>query len=276
MSNDIIKSEQHEIVTAEKINDYMNVFGIASSLTDNEKKQFIEIAVASQLNPFKREIYCIPYMTSVKQSDGSYKKERKLSILTGYETYLKRAERSGKLNGWNVEISGAGEARLAKIIIHRKDWQYPLIHEIPFHEYREDNKMWKEKPTTMLKKVAMAQGFRLAFPDEMNGVPYLAEELPDNMTIPQAEDNKPEPEKPDVTPDALKPNSKGEIELPQGDHAKTMQQLAKCKLEAHLQIYQKVRESHNWKPEELKEQDDFIAALRAQWKAEADAAANMQ
>ena len=82
--------------------------------------------------------------------------------------------------------------------------------------------------------------------------------------------------KPDVTPDALKPNSKGEIELPQGDHAKTMQQLAKCKSETHLQIYQKVRESHNWKPEELKEQDDFIAALRAQWKAEADAAANMQ
>ena len=33
-------------------------------------------------------------------------------------------------------------------------------------------------PNFMLKKVAIAQGFRLAFPDELGGLPYLAEELP--------------------------------------------------------------------------------------------------
>jgi len=29
----------------------------------------------------------------------------------------------------------------------------------------------------------MAQGFRLAFPDEMGGMPYTADELPDEMTV---------------------------------------------------------------------------------------------
>jgi hypothetical protein len=32
-------------------------------------------------------------------------------------------------------------------------------------------------PAFMLKKVAMAQGFRLCFPDEMGGLPYLPEEI---------------------------------------------------------------------------------------------------
>jgi hypothetical protein len=36
---------------------------------------------------------------------------------------------------------------------------------------------WKNKPVTMTKKVAMAQGFRLCFSDELGGMPYTAEEL---------------------------------------------------------------------------------------------------
>ena len=33
------------------------------------------------------------------------------------------------------------------------------------------------------KKVAIAQGFRLAFPDELGGLPYLAEELPSTAKL---------------------------------------------------------------------------------------------
>ena len=38
-------------------------------------------------------------------------------------------------------------------------------------------------PNFMLKKVAIAQGFRLAFPDELGGLPYLAEELPQTAKL---------------------------------------------------------------------------------------------
>ena len=38
-------------------------------------------------------------------------------------------------------------------------------------------------PNFMLKKVAIAQGFRLAFPDELGGLPYLAEELPSTAKL---------------------------------------------------------------------------------------------
>ncbi|PKL19543.1 MAG: phage recombination protein Bet [Spirochaetae bacterium HGW-Spirochaetae-5] len=271
----IVKSEQNEIITPEKISEYMNVFGIAANLTDIEKRQFTEIATAYQLNPFKREIYCIPYMSNVQKPDGTWEKERKLSIITGYETYLKRAERLGRLNGWNVQVAGDGDKRVARITIHRKDWEHPFTHDVHLSEYKENNKMWKEKPMTMLKKVAMAQGFRLAFPDEMGGLPYAEEELPDTMT---KETKLPEPSSPpppDVTPDALK-NNKGEIELENGDHKETMKRLGKCRNEIHIQTFLKLREKRIWTGEELKEQDNFISILRDQWKAEADAAKNMK
>ena len=42
--------------------------------------------------------------------------------------------------------------------------------------------MWSEKPRTMLKKVCIAQAFRLCFPVELGGMPYTADELPPHMS----------------------------------------------------------------------------------------------
>lgn len=266
--NEIITKDQLEIITRDKVLEYLNAFNIASNLTDNEKQQFIEIATAYNLNPFKREIYVVPYQTSVKLPDGSWGKERKLSIITGYETYLKRAERLGSLNGWSVEIAGQGDTRAARITIHRKDWQHPFTHEVLFSEYRGDNKMWKEKPMTMLKKVAMAQGFRLAFPDEMGGMPYTSEELPEHMT-PEPE-QKPQPET-KTTPEVLK-NPKGEIEIKPGDHKSILDKLGKCKNEEHLKIYYTIRDKFTWNVDELKEQDELIVKLRTEWEQDKELA----
>jgi phage recombination protein Bet len=173
------------VVTEKDIEKYMVAFGIGSQLDTNEKRQFIEIATAYSLNPFKREIYCVAY-----ESRG----ERRLSIITGYEVYLKRAERSGQLDGWDVTFTGNGNDLKAHITIWRKDRSQPIKHSVDFKEYVQTtwkngkqvpNKFWAEKPKTMLRKVAISQGFRLAFPDELGGMPYTADELPDEMTKPK-------------------------------------------------------------------------------------------
>lgn len=108
-------------VSKEKVTEYLDAFGLSAELTENEKTQFIEIACEFKLNPFKREIFCVPY----GQGDS-----RKLSIITGYEVYIKRAERSGKLNGWRAYTEGSGEDLKAVVEIHRKDWDNPFIHEV--------------------------------------------------------------------------------------------------------------------------------------------------
>lgn len=177
MSNEIKSIENY--ATNQLIDDalmlrYMQSMNIASQLSENEKIQFIDIAKAYQLNPFKREIYCIAYGQGER---------RKLNILTGYEVYLKRAERTGKLAGWKITCTGEGAHMKAVIEIHRKDWTMPLMHEVLFKEYAQESQIWKAKPQTMLKKVAIAQGFRLAFPDELGGMPYEDSELPSNGDI---------------------------------------------------------------------------------------------
>jgi phage recombination protein Bet len=163
-------------VQKQTILDYLTAFGLASQLTEPEKLQFIEIAQAFKLNPFKREIHVAVY------GEGEY---RRLSIITGYEVYLKRAERTGKLDGWKAWVEGEGDAMKALVEIHRKDWSEPFQHEVYWREAVQKKKdgsltsFWTKQPKFQLKKVAISQGFRLAFPDELGGLPYDASELPD-------------------------------------------------------------------------------------------------
>ena len=166
-----------------------------SNLTEHEQKMFVSVAMAYGLNPFKREIYPVAYGSGDK---------RKLSIIVGYEIYLKRAERTGKLDGFEVSISGIfkkgkiqkkkfdgsfydvqgilpeGEVS-ATCTVWVKGKTHPVVWTVWFDEYTQNNEMWLSKPRTMIKKVAIEQAFRIAFPDEMGGMPYAPEELPEKM-----------------------------------------------------------------------------------------------
>jgi phage recombination protein Bet len=201
-----IQNQRTEIaITEQTLFNYLDAFGLATQLDNKEKTQFVEIAKAYQLNPFKREIYCIAYGQGEK---------RKLSIITGYEVYLKRAERTEKLRGWKAWTEGTyivetstkevptkaggtwkkqvrvpvGDLK-AIVEIRRADWTDPFVHEVYLDEYSQDNDMWANKPRTMLKKVAIAQAFRMCFPDEFGGMPYTQDELSDGQVITHSEDS---------------------------------------------------------------------------------------
>jgi phage recombination protein Bet len=175
--NKIEKVNVTQGVDVDKIKKYLQTMNLASNLTNAEVEQFIEIAQSFELNPFKREIYANKY--------GD-----KFSVIVGFETYIKRAERSGLLSGWSVTTEGTIDRQnimnsdlRAIITIHRKDFEFPFVHDVYFIEYvgrKRDGSVtefWRNKPFTMIKKVAMAQGFRLCFSDELGGMPYTNEEL---------------------------------------------------------------------------------------------------
>ena len=48
--------------------------------------------------------------------------------------------------------------------------------EVGFNEYNKGNAIWKEKPCTMIEKVAISQCLREAYPKDYEGL-YTAEEL---------------------------------------------------------------------------------------------------
>ena len=171
------KTNGHEQrITDKELISFLDNLGLTSKLNEGEKNTYLSIAKAFGLNPFKREIHVSKYADQ-------------MSIITGYEVYIKRAERSGALDGWSVRTEGKPEDNSLKAIItiHRKDRKHPFEHEVYYSEYVQKTKdgtitkFW-QKPYTMIKKVAMSQGFRLCFSDELGGMPYTPEEMPEPST----------------------------------------------------------------------------------------------
>jgi len=169
-------------LTAANIIQYVN-----DKASKEEVVIFLNLCQVFQLNPFKREIYLI-----------KYDPKDKAAYVVGYESYLKRADRTHRWSGMesgttdNPKVPNQPEKAWAKVF--RKDWAAPLYHEVYFSEYaqytREGKltKFWREKPRTMLKKVAIAQALRMAFPDEFGGMPYTSEEMPvEHAALPTAE-----------------------------------------------------------------------------------------
>jgi phage recombination protein Bet len=162
-------------VQKETILEYLKALNFDKTLSEAEKSHFIQTALSNNLDPFRREIYLAVY------GEGEY---RKVSILTGYQVYLKRAERTGKLDGWNVSITGEKDAMKAIVEIFRKDWSNSFTHEVFWVEAAQKKKdgsltaFWLKQPRFQLKKVAIAQAFRFAFPDEVGSLPYDSSELP--------------------------------------------------------------------------------------------------
>lgn len=163
-------SEQNQ-VTQKLLLDYLKQTN--SNLLPNEQAQFLAISQTFNLNPWKREVYAVAYGSGDK---------RKLSIIVGYEVYLRRAEEFPQYDGYETEFAGEGANMCCTCKVYRKDRNHPTGATVFLREYSQGNQMWNTKPRVMLEKVAIATAMRRAFPSQFNGMPYIADELPDNMT----------------------------------------------------------------------------------------------
>ena len=194
MANEIAAISEENKVTQDLLLDYLKTMN--KGLTEQQTKQFLAVAGTFGLNPWKREVYAVTF----KNKDGS----TEMSIVTGYETYIKRAELNPNYDGYEITWKGgfkpgkivkhgkSGDWEVSAIVpdgevsctctVYRKDRNHPISEEVFFDEYNQGNAMWQSKPRTMLKKVAIVSAFRKAFPIDFGGMPYTSDELPENMT----------------------------------------------------------------------------------------------
>ncbi len=163
MSDELVVSTAKDVQVNISMDDVKKY--IAPGATDKELFMFMNISKSYGLNPFKREVHWVKYGNNPGQ------------IIVGYETYLKRAERTGLLDGWKCWIEGEKQEAKAVIEIYRKDHSQPFRWEVYREEFDKGQSVWKQMWRFMLKKVAISQGFRLAFPEEMGGMPYIPEEI---------------------------------------------------------------------------------------------------
>jgi len=168
MSNITLSQDQKHAVEMVRV-----LFPHLQDVPDVEVAKAIATARHLGLDPIKREVHLVPF-------------RGKVQLVVGYLEYIKRAERSGKLNGWQVSISGD----IARVTIYRKDWEHPFEWEVSLQEVQKDTPTWKQMPQFMLKKVAISQAFRLCFPEELGHMPYTEGEVGEEYVEPEQQEQR--------------------------------------------------------------------------------------
>lgn len=173
-------------LTANTVRNYL-VSGDKDRVTNQEVAMFINLCKFSGLNPWLKEAHCIKYGNEPA------------TMVVGKEAFQKRAERNPEFDGCESGVividHNVGEIEYRKgsfklpdeVIIGgwaevwRKDKAHSTRIEVSFDEYagrRKDgslNSQWGKKPGTMIRKVALVQALREAFPNNLGGL-YTAEE----------------------------------------------------------------------------------------------------
>ena len=143
---------------------------ICPAASDKEIYVFLQLCKAQKLNPFLREAYLVKYGSSPA------------TIITGKETFTKRAQKNPRCDGWEVTSEGVPPEMTATAKVYVKGYRMPITCTVDYAEYfakdasGAPNKMWRDKPKTMLKKVALVQALREAFPEDLGGL-YDATEI---------------------------------------------------------------------------------------------------
>ncbi|WP_346746043.1 phage recombination protein Bet [uncultured Campylobacter sp.] len=158
--------------------------------TDMDMIYCMKVAETFNLNPILKQIFFVERSANI---DGRW--ITKIEPLAGRDSFLTLAHRSGKFAGIESECSIKQTAVLqdgewvtknelvATARVYRTDNDRPFCAEVEYSEYVQRTKdgsitkFWRDKPKTMLKKVAESQALRKAF--DISGL-YSVDEVGDD------------------------------------------------------------------------------------------------
>ena len=193
MINNLIQKVNYEVggqqiqLTPALVKQYL-VSGDARAITNEEVGMFMMLCKSQSLNPFNREAYLIKF--------GN----KPATMITGKDTFTKRANRNPNYEGTEagvivVNLKGEIEYREGSFYIkgkeqlvggwakvHTKNKKYADMITVSYDEYEgkkndgKPNSNWAARPGTMIRKVALVQALREAFPEDFGGM-YTAEEM---------------------------------------------------------------------------------------------------
>lgn len=155
---------------------------ICPNADQKEVSLFLQLCKSQRLNPFVKDAYLVKYGSNPAQ------------MITNYQVFNRRACRNenyaGIENGVVVLRNGeivhkdgsavykaAGETLLggwAKVYF--KDNRKPAYAEVALDDYSTGKSNWSKMPGVMIEKCAKAAAWRLAFPDDFQGM-YVSEEM---------------------------------------------------------------------------------------------------
>lgn len=127
---------------------------VCRGATDAQFKMFIEVAKATGLNPWLKEIWFVPNVGVMAGRDGYLRVANDHPAFDGMETRVERDERG-------VPIK-------AVCTVWRKDRNHPVISEAYYDEYKKTSQVWQTYKSAMIQKVAEVMALKRSF--AINGV----------------------------------------------------------------------------------------------------------
>lgn len=143
--------------------------------TDKEAMVFLQLCKSQNLNPWRREAYLIKYDSS-----------KPAQTVVGKDLFTKRAMQHPKFKGFRagvilrrkediIEQEGAftlqGDALLGGWCeVFLEGYSNPIKTTVSMSEYNKGQSSWNKIPATMIRKVALVQALREAFPDQLGGL----------------------------------------------------------------------------------------------------------
>ena len=168
------------------------------NITDQEALMFISLCKYQHLNPFLKEAYLIKFGNSPAQQ------------IVSKEAFMKRAEQNPHFKGMQagcivvrnnevVETKGAFVLPKDELVggwatVKRDDRDVPITVQISFNEFSKGQSTWKSMPANMIRKTAIVNALREAFPNDL-GAMYTEEDAQTQVSTNSATNtqNKPEP-----------------------------------------------------------------------------------
>lgn len=148
----------------------------APNLTPMEFAMFVGMGKSLGANPFLNEIWAVKY------------NNREAQIFLGRDFYRRKAQEQSTYNGHQVDavyendefkmVNGKPEHTynlkdrgkiLGAYAVVYVEGREPFFNFVEFSEYNKGQSTWKDKPSTMIKKVAEAQALRGAFQGVFKG-----------------------------------------------------------------------------------------------------------
>lgn len=143
-------------------------------VTDQEVVMFINLCRYQHLNPFLNEAYIVKFG------------DRPAQLITSKEAFMKRAEANPHFKGSKAGVivvrdnqviysQGAFALPTDQIVggwaeVKRDDREEPIHVEISFKEFSKGQATWKDMPANMIRKTALVNALREAFPDSLGSL----------------------------------------------------------------------------------------------------------
>lgn len=144
------------------------------NVKDAEIINFMMMAKHNKLDPFLNEAYLVKFNNRAAQ------------MIVSKEAFMKRAEASEKYEGFEagvivvrngelVEQKGALTLPTDELVggwarVYRSDRRVPIESQISLKEFSKGQATWKNMPATMIRKTAIVNALREAFPQALGAM----------------------------------------------------------------------------------------------------------